>query len=102
MNGFNFSPEQMKMASQMMQGMSNDDLSRMMGNMGMGNVDPSFVKNMATQMGGAPGGFTPPSYNPPPQYQQPQKPVETPKPKEEPLKLRYFTDNQGVTKKSKE
>lgn len=81
MNGFNFTPEQMKMASQYMQSMKDEDIQNMTKNMGMGNIDPSFLKSMAANMGSGggfpprggfpnPGNFSQP--NPPPSFSRTQ------------------------------
>ena len=93
MNGFSFNPDQMKMAADMMKNMKDDDLKRMMGNMGMGNMDPSLIKNFAANMGGggSPGGQSQqqnysPRDNTAPVYRPPEK--EEPKKEEEITKVR--------------
>lgn len=47
----NFSPEQMKMASSMLNNMSDDQISSMMQNAGFGGMDPSMLRNASKMFG---------------------------------------------------
>jgi hypothetical protein len=62
----NFSPEMLKQASNMMSGMSDEQLKNMMSSAGFGGMDPSMMRNAANMMnsGGMPGGMPGGGYMP--------------------------------------